>query len=68
MTREDRTETRGQGAGWRAFLLGMIGMFAVIALWVALVEPAEAPEDEVRLIGRAEASDVRKEPPTSDYR
>jgi hypothetical protein len=68
MTRDDRTETRGEGAGWRAFLLGMVGMFAVIALWVALVEPTEAPEDDVRLIARAEASDGRKEPSISDYR
>jgi len=68
MTSEDRTETRGEGAGWRAFLLGMVGMLAVIALWVALVEPDAAPKDEAGLIGRAEASDARKERPTSDYR
>ncbi len=68
MTREDRTETRGEGASWRAFLLGMVGMFAVIALWVALAEPDAASKDEAGLSGRAEASDARKERPISDYR
>lgn len=59
MTRRDRTEPRGESAGWRAFALGMVGMCAVIALWIALVETAEAPDAEMSDRPRATAVAVR---------
>lgn len=45
MSRRSGVERRGQSAGWRAFALGMIAMFAAMGLWVALAETAEAPNE-----------------------
>ncbi len=42
-------------AGWIAFALGMTGMFAIMAIWVAVVEMGDAPSEEVQLISRSEA-------------
>ncbi|KIC61093.1 hypothetical protein RM53_00505 [Brevundimonas nasdae] len=44
-------------AGWIAFALGMTGMFAIMAIWVAVIELGDAPLDEVQLINRSEAID-----------
>lgn len=44
-------------AGWIAFALGMTAMFAIMAIWVAVVETGDAPSDEVQLISRSEAID-----------
>ncbi|MFN7112302.1 MAG: hypothetical protein ACK4M2_11750 [Brevundimonas sp.] len=46
-------------AGWRAFALGMIGMFALIALWIVLVETADDPHGEVEFIGRPQAAEEK---------
>lgn len=44
-------------AGWIAFALGMTAMFAIMAIWVVVVEMSDAPSDEVQLISRSEAID-----------
>ena len=44
-------------AGWIAFALGMTGMFAIMAIWVAVVEMGDAPSEEAQLISRSEAID-----------
>ena len=44
-------------AGWIAFALGMTGMFAIMAIWVAVVEMGDTPSDEVQFISRSEAID-----------
>lgn len=44
-------------AGWTAFALGMTAMFAIMAIWVAVVEMGDAPSDEVQFISRSEAID-----------
>lgn len=60
--------------GWRAFAQGMAVMFALIAIWLALVErdgdhavnpvlPVSRPMTEADLPEKAGAG-----PPTSDYR
>ncbi|WP_395943681.1 hypothetical protein [Brevundimonas sp.] len=56
MSRPNDHESRGEKAGWRAFALGMAGMFAVMALWVALAERAEAPDAEIEMIGRPQSA------------
>ncbi|MFN6981471.1 MAG: hypothetical protein ACK4NU_06040 [Brevundimonas sp.] len=71
----DRDPKTGK-SGWRAFVLGMIGMFALIALWIVLVETADDPHGEVEFIGRPQAAEKRAlEPrdawadrPISDHR
>ncbi|GLK49781.1 hypothetical protein GCM10017620_27550 [Brevundimonas intermedia] len=60
--------------GWRAFALGMVGMFVVIAVWIALFEKGGDPKlDEVQQIGRPMAQADQAEtpdsgPPISGYR
>jgi len=61
--------------GWRAFALGMVGMFVVIAVWIALFETTgERTIDEARGIERplSEAAKSSREreagPAISDYR
>lgn len=53
-------------SGWQAFVLGMAGMLALIALWIAIFETAEPPRGErVRPIGLAQtvqAADDQTEP------
>lgn len=46
-------------SGWRAFALGMIGMFALIAVWIVLVETADGPDGEVEFIGRPQVAEQR---------
>jgi hypothetical protein len=57
---------QGKKAGWLAFILGMAGMFVIMAVWVALVEVGEHPDADVEFIGRA--ADARSDEATSDYR
>ncbi|GAA0197385.1 MAG: hypothetical protein ACT6R7_00625 [Brevundimonas aurantiaca] len=75
MTRPSDRRPGQDGGGWRAFVLGMVGMFAVIAVWVALVEstgerevderrPTERPASEIVQLGEVQAPDG----PISDYR
>ncbi|MBA4806023.1 hypothetical protein [Brevundimonas sp.] len=60
---------KGEKSGWRAFALGMAAMFAVMALWVVLVETGSDPDDEVRLIGRPQTEgEAEPERPISGYR
>jgi len=54
--RPTRRKPNGR-AGWIAFALGMTSMFAIMAIWVAVVEMGDAPSDEVQLISRSEAID-----------
>lgn len=51
-----RRKTNGR-AGWIAFALGMTGMFAIMAIWVAVVVVGDAPSEEAQLISRSEAID-----------
>ncbi len=44
-------------AGWIAFAMGMTAMFAIMAIWVAVVEMGDAPSEEAQLISRSEAID-----------
>ena len=71
----DRDPKAGK-AGWRAFALGMIGMFALITLWIVLVETADDPHGEVEFIGRPQTAKERtlerreawSDRPISDHR
>ena len=65
--RQDRPG--GKNSGWLAFGLGMIGMFVVMALWVALVETAGESDNEVEFIGRPQSDSQpfeRDEPKVRD--
>ncbi len=59
---------RGKKAGWWAFVLGMVGMFVVLAVWVVLVEMGQGPHADVDFIGRPQSSDGVPPETTSDYR
>lgn len=59
---------QGKKAGWLAFILGMAGMFLIMAVWVALVEVGEDPHAEVEFIGRSQPADELSGETTSDYR
>lgn len=59
---------QGKKAGWLAFILGMGGMFLIMAVWVALVEVGEDPHAEVEFIGRSQPADEPSGETTSDYR
>lgn len=59
---------QGKKAGWLAFILGMAGMFLIMAVWVALVEVGEDPHAEVEFIGRSQPADAPLGETTSDYR
>lgn len=53
-------------SGWRAFVLGMAGMLALIAIWIVLFETAKPPHaDEVKPAGlgqAAQTTDTRSTP------
>ncbi|MFN7129400.1 MAG: hypothetical protein ACK4OJ_10080 [Brevundimonas sp.] len=74
MTRQPNQRPGRDRGGWRAFALGMVGMFVVIAVWIALFEKGGDHErDEVQLIGRPmaqsdQAETLTADPPISDYR
>ena len=59
---------QGKKAGWLAFILGMAGMFLIMAVWVALVEVGEDPHAEVEFIGLPQPADEPSGETTSDYR
>ncbi|MET3781653.1 uncharacterized membrane protein YdcZ (DUF606 family) [Brevundimonas sp. 1080] len=59
---------RGKKAGWWAFVLGMVGMFVILAVWVVLVEMGQDPQADVNFIGQAQSSDAGPPETTSDYR
>ena len=65
MKRRREAEPPGRNAGWRAFAVGMIGMSALIAVWIVLFETAEAPDADSDPAGRpqmtAEQSRARPE-------
>lgn len=46
-----RGARRSGRSGWLAFALGMAAMFAVLAVWVVLVEMRSAPRSDVDFIG-----------------
>ena len=59
---------QGKKAGWLAFVLGMAGMFVIMAVWVALVELGQDPHADAEFIGRPQAADAGSRGTTSDYR
>jgi len=59
---------QGKKAGWLAFILGMAGMFLIMAVWVALVEVGEDPHADVEFIGQSQSDDAASGEATSDYR
>lgn len=46
-----RESRRSGRSGWLAFALGMAAMFALLAVWVVLVEMRGGPEADVEFIG-----------------
>lgn len=52
-------DPRAVKAGWRAFASGMIGMFALIILWIVMVEAADDPHDDAALIGRPQSGEEK---------
>ncbi len=73
MTRQTNKRSGQDGGGWRAFALGMVGMFVVIALWIVFVETTGEREiDEIQPISRPMAGQLstreEAERPISDYR
>ncbi len=46
-----RDSRRSGRSGWLAFTVGMAAMFAVLAVWVVLVEMRGAPKADVDFIG-----------------
>lgn len=67
-TRKAASDRKGQGkkAGWLAFVLGMAGMFVIMAVWVALVEVGKDPHADVEFIGRPQSYDAPHGEATSD--
>ena len=69
-------EPKGGRSDWGGFVLGMVGMFIVMALWVVVVEMDKAPDAKVEFIDRPqtvqpqtlERQDAWADRPTSDYR
>ena len=59
---------QGKKAGWLAFVLGMAGMFVIMAVWVALVEMGQDPHADVEFIGQPQSTDAGSRETTSDYR
>lgn len=69
-TRKAASGRRPQGrkAGWLAFILGMAGMFLIMAVWVALVEVGEDSHTDAEFTGPPQSDDAPSGEPTSDYR
>lgn len=71
----DRTPKAAK-AGWRAFALGMIGMFALIILWIVMADAADDPHGDAALIERPQSAEertlerreARADRPISDHR
>ena len=59
-TRKAALDRRRQGkrTGWLAFILGMAGMFVIMAVWVTLVEVGEDPHADVEFIGRPQSAET----------
>lgn len=57
-TRKAASDRKRQGkkAGWLAFVLGMAGMFVIMAVWVALVEMGQDPHADVEFIGQPQSA------------
>lgn len=64
MQRSPGRRCESERSGWRAFLLGMAGMFAVIILWLVLTPSAGG--DVERETKAEPVTDART--PTEDYR